>query len=50
MRAGPASHRRACAAKTSWVRWCRAAHANLLPLRALEDANLLQAERMWNRS
>jgi hypothetical protein len=50
MRAGLASHRRACRVKTSWVRWCRAAHANPLPLRALDDANLLQAERMWNRS
>jgi hypothetical protein len=50
MRAGLGSHHRACAVKTSWVRWCRAAHANPLPLRALDDANLLEAERMWKRS
>jgi hypothetical protein len=36
--------------RTSWAEFMKMCHERPLPLQALDDANLLQAERMWNRS
>jgi hypothetical protein len=36
--------------RTSWAEFMKMCHQRPLPLQALDDANMLQAERMWNRS
>jgi hypothetical protein len=33
-----------------WINWCKQAHANRLPLGALDHANRLEFERRWSRT
>jgi hypothetical protein len=35
---------------TSWAEFMKMCHGRPLPLQALDDANLLEAERMWDIS
>jgi hypothetical protein len=36
--------------RTSWAEFMKMCHGRPLPLQALDDANLLEAERMWDIS